>query len=121
MLHHYLEFMEVEAVAEAEAVSAALTAEYLELEAGTFNGYQRRHSVLCPATTAADPRASSALLTPSSGRSTIATGSKNNRGSSSSARNSEGISGTSDVIAAVADYSQYYSIARPPPILFPAF
>lgn len=38
MLHHYLEFIDEESVFEAEQWSAALSAEYLELENGTFNG-----------------------------------------------------------------------------------
>jgi hypothetical protein len=45
MLHHYLEFMDFEAVAEAEQVSAALTEEYQALESNSFNGY-RRHPLL---------------------------------------------------------------------------
>ena len=43
MLHHYLEFIDVESVAEAERWSAAISAEYSELENGTFNGRNRRH------------------------------------------------------------------------------
>ena len=42
MLHHYLEFIDVESVAEAERWSAAISAEYQALEQGTFNGRQRQ-------------------------------------------------------------------------------
>ena len=38
MLHHYLEFIDEESVAEAERWSQDLSAQYKELEAGTFTG-----------------------------------------------------------------------------------
>lgn len=38
MLHHYLEFIDEESVAEAEKWSQDLSARYSELEAGTFTG-----------------------------------------------------------------------------------
>lgn len=43
MLHHYLEFIDFDSVVEAEQWSAATSAEYLEIERGTFNGRNRPH------------------------------------------------------------------------------
>ena len=41
MLHHYLEFVDIETIAEAEMWSSTISAEYLEIENGTFNGRNR--------------------------------------------------------------------------------
>ena len=47
MLHHYLEFIDEESVAEAGRWSQELSARYSELESGTFNGTNSYSSGSC--------------------------------------------------------------------------